>query len=177
LLDIQGLAPGLSSREEAASVPQITFSVNGHVVSVNVKPGDLLADVLRTQLGLLGVKIGCSEGECGACTVLVDGKAVLSCIYPAPKVAGCNVTTIEGLGTEDGLDAIQQAFVDCCAVQCGYCTPGMILAAKALLDENPRPTREEIVAGISGNLCRCTGYYQIVDAIALAAARLAGDDP
>jgi carbon-monoxide dehydrogenase small subunit len=158
-------------------VPQIAFNLNGHAVSAEVEPGDLLADVLRNQLGMLGVKIGCSEGECGACTVLVDGKAVLSCIYPALKVARCSVTTIEGLGTDGQLDAIQQAFVDCCASQCGYCTPGMILSAKALLDENPRPTREEIVAGISGNLCRCTGYYQIIDAIALAAARLAGDEP
>jgi aerobic-type carbon monoxide dehydrogenase small subunit (CoxS/CutS family) len=158
-------------------VSQITFNLNGQAVSANVEPGDLLADVLRDELGILGVKVGCNEGECGACTVLVDGKAVLSCIYPAPKVAGCSVTTIEGLGKEDGLDAIQQAFVDCCASQCGYCTPGMILAAKALLDENPRPSREEIIAGISGNLCRCTGYYQIVDAIELAAARLAGGTP
>jgi len=158
-------------------VPQIAFILNGHAVSARVGPGDLLADVLRDDLGILGVKIGCSEGECGACTVLVNGRAVLSCIYPAPKVAGCSVTTIEGLGTDSQLDVIQQAFVDCCASQCGYCTPGMILSAKALLDENPRPTREEIVAGISGNLCRCTGYYQIVDAIALAATRLAGDEP
>jgi aerobic-type carbon monoxide dehydrogenase small subunit (CoxS/CutS family) len=157
-------------------VPQISFSLNGRAVSADVEPSDLLADVLRYRLHILGVKVGCGEGECGACTVLVDGRAVLSCIYPAPKVAGCSITTIEGLGTDDQLDAIQQAFVDCCASQCGYCTPGMILAAKALLDENPQPTREEIVAGISGNLCRCTGYYQIIDAIELAAARLSGGD-
>jgi aerobic-type carbon monoxide dehydrogenase small subunit (CoxS/CutS family) len=157
-------------------VPQISFSLNGRAVSADVEPSDLLADVLRYRLHILGVKVGCGEGECGACTVLVDGRAVLSCIYPAPKVAGCSITTIEGLGADDQLDAIQQAFVDCCASQCGYCTPGMILAAKALLDQNPQPTREEIVAGISGNLCRCTGYYQIIDAIELAAARLSGGD-
>ena len=151
---------------------QTTFVLNGTPTSVEIAPGDLLADVLREKLGIIGLKIGCGEGECGACTVLIDGKAVLSCIYPAIKIAGCRVTTIEGLQTNGQLGVIQQAFVDCCASQCGYCTPGMIMAAKALLDDNPKPTRQEIMQGISGNICRCTGYYQIIDAIELAARRL-----
>jgi len=153
-------------------VVEIAFVLNGQKVTVEVEPGDLLAYVLRERLGAIGVKVGCGEGECGACTVLVDGVAVLSCIYPALKVAGRQVTTIEGLREDGQIDVIQQAFVDSFASQCGYCTPGMVLAAKALLDQNPAPTRTEIAEGISGNLCRCTGYYQIVDAIELAARRL-----
>jgi carbon-monoxide dehydrogenase small subunit len=151
---------------------QIRFTLNGQGITVTVAPGALLASVLREQLGIIGVKIGCGEGECGACTVLVDGTATLSCIYPAVKVDGCRVTTIEGLSQDRRLHVIQEAFVDCFASQCGYCTPGMIMAAKALLDQNPEPTRDEIMADISGNICRCTGYYQIVDAIELAAKRL-----
>jgi carbon-monoxide dehydrogenase small subunit len=156
---------------------KITFTLNDQETTVDVGAGDLLADTLRDKLGVIGVKVGCAEGECGACTVLVDGRAVLSCIYPAHKVAGCRVTTIEGLRQGRQLHVIQQAFVDCFASQCGYCTPGMIMAAKALLDENPHPTRDEIMAGISGNICRCTGYYQIVDAIELAAQRLGEEAP
>jgi len=153
------------------SIP-LRFTLNGQQAAVDVSPGALLADVLREQLGLVGVKIGCGEGECGACTVLVDGVATLSCIYPAVKVHGRAVTTVEGLSHDREVHVIQQAFIDCFASQCGYCTPGMIMAAKALLDQNPDPTRDEIMAGISGNICRCTGYYQIVDAIQLAARRL-----
>ena len=149
----------------------ITCTVNGAWVTVDVAADELLADVLREKLGLIGVKIGCGEGECGACTVLVDGQATLSCIYPAAKADRRQIITIEGLRDDAKLHVIQQAFVDRSAAQCGYCTPGMILAAKALLDVNPSPTREEILAGISGNICRCTGYYQIVEAIALAAER------
>jgi aerobic-type carbon monoxide dehydrogenase small subunit (CoxS/CutS family) len=151
----------------------LTFTVNGSEVSAEVYPDDTLADVLRDRLGLIGTKVACSEGECGACTVLLDGKAVTSCITPAMKVQGRSVTTIEGLSHDSQLHAIQQAFVDSTGAQCGYCTPGFIMAAKALLDSNPSPTRDEIMRGISGNLCRCTGYYQIVDAVALAAQRLA----
>ncbi len=147
--------------------------LNGQKVTVEVEPGDLLADVLRDKLGLIGTKISCGEGECGACTVLVDGRAVDSCLYPALKVQGREVITIEGLGQDNRLDPIQQAFVDKTAPQCGYCIPGMIISAKALLDENPHPTRKEIEEGISGHLCRCTGYYQIIEAIELAAERLA----
>jgi carbon-monoxide dehydrogenase small subunit len=156
-------------------MPTLSMIVNGKEVSVEVEPGDLLAHVLRDRLGLIGTKISCGEGECGSCTVLVDGLTVTSCIYPALKAQGREVTTIEGLSKGTQLHPIQQAFVDVTAPQCGYCIPGMILSAKALLDENPRPTREEIKKGISGNVCRCTGYYQIVEAIELAARRLAGE--
>lgn len=154
-------------------MPTLKMILNGQEVTVEVEPGDLLADVLRDRLGLIGTKISCGEGECGACTVLVDGRAVDSCIYPALKAQGRGVITIEGLGEDNRLDAIQQAFVDKTAPQCGYCIPGMVISAKALLDENPHPTRKEIEEGISGNLCRCTGYYQIIEAIELAAERLA----
>jgi len=154
-------------------MPELRMRVNGKEVTVEVEPDDLLAYVLRDKLELIGTKIGCGEGECGACTVLVDGQSVTSCIYPALKAQGRDVTTIEGLRRNEELHVIQQAFIDCAASQCGYCTPGMIMSAKALLDANPNPSREEIEAGISGNLCRCTGYYQIVEAIHLAAQRLA----
>jgi carbon-monoxide dehydrogenase small subunit len=156
-------------------MPEIAFTLNGRQTNLDVLPDELLADVLREKLGLIGVKVGCGEGECGACTVLVDGEAVLSCIYPVLKVQGRQVITIEGLSQDRQLHVIQQAFVDCTASQCGYCTPGMIMAAKALLDQNANPTRQEIASGISGNLCRCTGYYQIIDAIELAAQRLRED--
>jgi len=148
--------------------------VNGKQVSVDVEPGDLLAHVLRDKLGLIGTKISCGEGECGACTVLVDGLTVTSCIYPALKAQGREVATIEGLAEDGKLHPIQQAFIDATAPQCGYCIPGMIMSATALLDDKPNPTREEIKEGIAGNLCRCTGYYQIIEAIELAAQRMAG---
>ncbi len=156
-------------------MPTLKMILNGREVTVEVEPGDLLADVLRDRLGLIGTKISCGEGECGSCTVLVDGRTVDSCIYPALKAQGREVITIEGLGRDNRLDPIQQAFVDKTAPQCGYCIPGMVISAKALLEENPHPTREEIEEGISGNLCRCTGYYQIIEAIELAAERLAGE--
>ena len=151
----------------------LKLNVNGSDVSVEVRPDETLADVLRDRLGLIGTKVACGEGECGACTVLLDGVAVTSCITPAIKAEGRTVLTIEGLSAEKQIHTIQQAFVDATASQCGYCTPGFIMAAKALLDANPNPTRDEIMHGISGNLCRCTGYYQIVDAVELAAERLA----
>lgn len=154
-------------------MPKLNIILNGKDVSVDVEPGDLLAHVLRDNLGIIGTKIACGEGECGACTVLVEGISVTSCIYPAMKAQGREVTTIDGLGEHGDLHPIQQAFVDKTAPQCGYCIPGMVMSAKTLLDENPDPTREEIEEGISGNLCRCTGYYQIVEAIELAAQRLA----
>jgi len=154
-------------------MPELEMAVNGEDVVVQVAADDMLADVLRDKLGLIGTKIGCGEGECGACTVLVDGVAVTSCIYPALKAQGREVTTLEGLSHDGEPHVIQQTFIECAAAQCGYCTPGMIMSAKALLDANPNPTREEIETGISGNLCRCTGYYQIIEAIQLAAVRLA----
>ena len=154
-------------------MPILTMLLNGSISSVLIEPGELLADVLRDKLHLIGTKIGCGEGECGACTVLVDGLAVASCIYPALKAAGRQVTTIEGLQQDGKLHAIQEAFVECTASQCGYCTPGMIMSAYALLNENSNPSVEEIKESISGNLCRCTGYYQIVEAIQSAAQKLA----
>ena len=154
-------------------MPTLTMVLNGEETSIEIEPGDLLVDVLRDRLHLIGTKVGCGEGECGACTVIVDGLAVTSCIYPALKASGKRVTTIEGLKTDGKLHAVQEAFIECTAAQCGYCTPGMIMSAYALLSENPDPTIEEIKMGVSGNLCRCTGYYQIVEAVQLAARKLA----
>jgi carbon-monoxide dehydrogenase small subunit len=143
----------------------LTMTLNGESVTVEVEPFELLVDVLRDKLGLTGTKIGCNEGECGACTVIMDGQAVLSCLLPAMKAHGREVVTIEGLSRDGELHPLQQAFVEKGAVQCGYCTPGMIMSAKALLDENPQPSADEIEEAIAGNLCRCTGYLQIVEAI------------
>ncbi len=148
-----------------SKVVEISMVVNGESVVLRTSPYRTLLSILREDLGLTGVKEGCGVGECGACTVLMDGKAVNACLVLAPKADGRTIVTIEGLGDADHLHPLQQAFIDHGAVQCGFCTPGMILSAKALLDENPNPTRLEIREGISGNLCRCTGYQQIVDAI------------
>jgi carbon-monoxide dehydrogenase small subunit len=154
---------------------EITFSLNGVVYTVTVEESKRLLDVLRDELGMTGTKEGCGAGECGACTVIVDGRAVNSCLYPAPEVQGRSVTTIEGLhGPRHRLHPIQQAFVDGGAIQCGFCTPGMILSAKALLDANPDPSDEEIREALQGNLCRCTGYVQIVEAVKAAAQKLKG---
>lgn len=144
---------------------KVEFVLNGKSLSMDVDPGRMLLDVLRHDLGLKGAKEGCGQGECGACTVLLNGKAVLSCLIPIPRVQGCSVTTIEGLETEEGLHPLQEAFVQHGAVQCGFCTPGMILSAKALLDESEHPSSQEIKEAISGNLCRCTGYLKIIEAI------------
>ena len=144
---------------------KIEFSLNGKPASLNVEPGRMLLHVLRQDLGLKGAKEGCGMGECGACTVILDGEAVLSCLIPVGRVQGCSITTIEGLESEEGLHPLQKAFIEHGAVQCGYCTPGMILSAKAALDQNPSLREDEIRAAISGNLCRCTGYVKIVEAI------------
>jgi carbon-monoxide dehydrogenase small subunit len=145
---------------------KMSFKVNGKAVQISLPPGRLLVDVLREELGLTGTKVGCREGECGACTVLLDGVPVNSCLLPARKAAGREVTTIEGLETRDGaLDEVQRAFMDTGASQCGFCTPGMILTAKALLDKNPDPNEGEIRQALSGVLCRCTGYRKIVQAV------------
>ncbi len=149
----------------------LRFRVNGDPVEVGVRDRETLLEVLRGRLGLTGTKQGCDVGDCGSCTVLLDGEPVLSCLTLAADVEGREVLTIEGLARGDGLHPLQQAFLDAGAVQCGYCTPGMILTAKALLDRNPRPSRGEIRAALSGNLCRCTGYRKIVDAVELAARR------
>ena len=139
--------------------------LNGRPTEVEIEPYDLLAGVLRERLGLIGTKIGCGEGECGACTVLVDGTSVLSCIYPAAKVQGRTVTTVEGLASGGKLHPVQEAFMEHFAAQCGYCTPGFVMSTVALLEENPHPSHQEILEGLSGNLCRCTGYYQIIQAV------------
>ncbi len=143
----------------------LQMCLNGQEVNLDVQSGATLATVLREQLGLTGTKIGCEEGECGACTVLVDGQAVNSCLYPALKAAGREVLTIEGLSPPGQLHPLQRAFIDCGAVQCGYCTPGILLSAVALLRKNPHPSEDEIRRAISGNLCRCTGYLNIIKAI------------
>jgi carbon-monoxide dehydrogenase small subunit len=147
----------------------LTMKLNGHEVTIDVKPDALLIDVLRDQLELTGTNEACGEGECGACTVLLDGEPVTSCLVPALKAQGREVMTVEGLASGVELHPLQKAFVEHGAVQCGYCTPGMLMSAKALLDRNPHPSEEEIKRAISGNLCRCTGYAKIVEAIGAAA--------
>jgi carbon-monoxide dehydrogenase small subunit len=143
----------------------IELNVNGEHYEVAVEPQRTLLEVLREKLGLTGTKKACDEGQCGSCTVLMDGKPVSSCLVLALEAQGKDILTIEGLSTGGQLHPLQQAFVDLGAIQCGYCTPGMILAGKALLDENPSPTEDEVRGAISGNLCRCTGYAKIVEAI------------
>ncbi len=143
----------------------ITLTVNQKKYELAVSPNTALIDLLRDELNLMGAKEGCGIGECGACTVLLDGKAVSSCVMLAVEADGCEIGTIEGLETETGLHPIQEAFVEKGAIQCGFCTPGMILSAKGLLDKNPEPSEKEIRTAISGNLCRCTGYQKIVEAI------------
>ncbi|MGM0471039.1 MAG: (2Fe-2S)-binding protein [Bacillota bacterium] len=143
----------------------ITLTVNNREYSFDVEPDLRLVDLLREKLGLMGTKEGCGEGECGACTVIMDGNTVHSCMVLAAQSDGSEVLTIEGLGSADNLHPLQEAFIEHGAVQCGFCTPGMILSAKNLLDKNPSPTEEEIKEGISGNICRCTGYSKIIAAI------------
>jgi carbon-monoxide dehydrogenase small subunit len=151
----------------------ITFTLNGTQINVAVDSYQTLLDVLRGSLCMTGTKEGCGEGECGACTVLVDGLAINACLYPAFETAGRSITTIEGIaGKKNRLSIIQQAFVDSGAIQCGFCTPGMILSAKALLDTQPDPSDAEIREALSGNLCRCTGYVQIIEAVKKTAARM-----
>ena len=144
----------------------ITFRLNGEETRVDAEPHWNLLQVLRDKLGLMGTKEGCGVGECGACTVIVNGEAINACIFPVLEADGKAITTIEGLADKEGeLDSLQRAFVEHGAVQCGFCTPGMILSAKALIENKPDPTDEDIKVAISGNLCRCTGYVQIIEAI------------
>lgn len=150
----------------------ISLKVNGEDYEIEVDPRRTLLEVLRDELGLTGTKESCGIGECGACTVLMDGKAILSCLTLAVEANGKDVLTIEGLAKDGELHPLQEAFVEHGAIQCGFCTPGMILSAKALLDKNPRPTKEEVRSGIAGNLCRCTGYAKIVEAILAASQKL-----
>ncbi len=148
----------------------IELDINNRVYEVAVDARDLLLDVIRKKVGLTGTKKGCGEGDCGACTVLIDGKPELACIKLAIACQGKKITTIEGLVQEGGaLHPLQQAFVDHGAVQCGFCTPGMILSSKALLDRNPKPTQYDIKHELSGNICRCTGYKRIIEAVKAAA--------
>jgi carbon-monoxide dehydrogenase small subunit len=152
----------------------IVLNVNGILYNVNVETHRTLVEVLRDTLGLTGTKKSCNEGECGACTVLMDGKPVASCLVLAVAAQGKEITTIEGLAQGERLDPVQEAFVKHTAIQCGFCTPGMVMAAKAFLDEHPKPSPAEVRKAISGNLCRCTGYQQIVDAIMAAAETMSG---
>ena len=151
----------------------VQFTLNGSEVSAEMESHKMLVEVLRDVFEMTGTKEACGQGECGACTVLVDGVSVNSCLYPVFEVEGKSVTTVEGLVGEGGkLHPIQEAFVEKGGIQCGFCSPGMIMSAKALLDENPDPSDKETKRGISGNLCRCTGYVQIIDSIKDASTRL-----
>jgi carbon-monoxide dehydrogenase small subunit len=150
----------------------LELKINGELYKVEVEPWRTLADVLRNELGLIGLKVSCNSGNCGSCTVLIDGRAVRSCLLLAPQARGKEITTIEGLATAEGLHPLQEAFIEHFAVQCGFCTGGMILAAKSLLDEEPDATEEEIKTGMSGNLCRCTGYVKIIEAILAAQEKM-----
>jgi carbon-monoxide dehydrogenase small subunit len=153
----------------------VRFTLNGEAVSTDIAPATRLVDLLRDEFELTGTKVGCEEGECGACTVLVDGEAINSCLYLAADVEGKPVVTIEGLAGEGGLDDVERAFVESGAVQCGFCTPGMIMRTYAFLRENADPSEEEIRRSIEGNICRCTGYVKILEAIrSLAASRSGG---
>jgi carbon-monoxide dehydrogenase small subunit len=148
------------------------FNVNGVIYEEEIDHRRTLLEVLRENFGLLGVHKGCDEGQCGACTVLINGKAVNSCLILAASVQGKKITTIEGLAQGEKLHPVQEAFVEAGAIQCGFCTPGMIMITKAFLDKNPNPTEEEAKRAISGNLCRCTGYFQIIDAVMKAAEKM-----
>jgi aerobic carbon-monoxide dehydrogenase small subunit len=152
---------------------ELSFTVNGERKSVRVYTMERLLDVLRRQLGLTGAKEGCGEGECGACAVLMDGELVDSCLVPALQANGSRIVTIEGLPSDSQVRALQESFLECGGAQCGICTPGMILAAAQLLKRKPAPTMDDIREGLSGNLCRCTGYIQIFEAVAEAARRSA----
>jgi carbon-monoxide dehydrogenase small subunit len=154
---------------------QLTLTVNDETRVVSAPLHHTLLEVLREELGLTGTKHGCELGECGTCTVLVDGQPVLSCLAVPAALAGRLITTIEGMESASGLHPLQQAFAELGAAQCGYCTPGFLLAGKALLEETPAPTRAQIVYALGGNLCRCTGYLKIYEAVELAAARMGGE--
>jgi carbon-monoxide dehydrogenase small subunit len=150
----------------------IKFVINGQSVEVRVKPWRTLLELIREDLNLTGTKEGCGHGECGSCTVIMDGKTVNSCLVPALEADGQEILTIEGLSKDDKLNPIQEAFVERSGMQCGFCTPGMIISAKALLDRNPDPSEQEIREAVAGNFCRCTGYTKIVESIGAAAKAL-----
>ena len=150
----------------------LRFTLNGEEKSLDIEPGISALELIRDVLDLKGTKEGCGIGECGACTIVVDGKAVNACLMFAAQLDGRNVLTAEGLGKDDALHPIQQSFIQHHAVQCGFCTPGILMSTRALLEENPQPNREQIVKAVAGNLCRCTGYQSIIDAIDAAATGL-----
>lgn len=152
------------------------FKINGRPYEVLITPNMTLSEVLREQLDLTGTKLGCGVGECGSCTVLIDGKPMLSCSTLAIAVRNKDILTIEGLSKGTQLHPLQQAFINSGAIQCGFCTPGMIMTAKALLDENPNPTRQQVKEALGGNLCRCTGYVKIIDAVMAAAGMMRKGD-
>ena len=155
----------------------ICFTLNGKPTQVDIEPDELLIDVLRYKLSLTGTKKGCGEGECGACTILLDNLPVNSCLIPAMKADGKELITIEGLAPDEALHPIQESFLEAGAVQCGFCSPGAILSTKALLDEQKNPTDSDIKKALSGHICRCTGYVQMADAVRLAASKMRKDDP
>jgi len=151
---------------------EISLKINGEIYEVMVEPYQTLLEVLREKLGLTGTKHGCDDGKCGACTVLIDGKAVRSCLMLAVNAKDKEITTIEGLAKDGKLHPVQKAFIEHGAIQCGFCTPGMIMLTKSFLEENPNPKNEEIKEALSGNICRCTGYVKIIEAIKAAAEEM-----
>ncbi|HID07074.1 MAG TPA: (2Fe-2S)-binding protein [Armatimonadetes bacterium] len=159
------------------STRTITLHVNGEDYQITVEPQTRLLDALRYHIGLTGTKEGCGTGDCGACSVLIDGKLVCSCLVLAVSAEGKDILTIEGIAKDGELHPIQKAFIECGAVQCGFCTPGMILATKALLDEMPNPSLDDIKRALAGNLCRCTGYVKIFEAVQMAARMMSQDSP
>ena len=154
---------------------KVAFELNGKDVTVETRPNQTLVDLLRDELGITSVKKGCEQGECGACTLMVDGVAVTSCIVLAPQVEGRKVTTLDGLEDDPLMEKLRAAYVENGAVQCGFCTPGMLISSYALLKVNPKPTQEEVKIGIEGNICRCTGYTKIIAAIHDAAERMSDE--
>lgn len=150
----------------------ISFRLNGEVIEIAVSPAEMLLDVLREKMHLTGTKRGCGKGECGACTIIFNGKAMNACLIPAMRAQGADIQTIEGVEGEGGLHPLQQSFIDKGAVQCGFCTPGMIMSAKALLDKNKSPSKDQIREAVGGNICRCTGYVKIEAAVEDAARNL-----
>lgn len=163
--------PGEGESGVSGMKVRVVLDVNGEPREAFVEPGWTLLKVLREELGLTGAKLGCGDGECGACTVIIDGRAVPSCLVFAVGAGGKEITTIEGLQSEGVLHPLQEAFMEHGAVQCGFCTPGMIMSAKALLDDNPDPTEEDVREALQGNLCRCTGYKKIVEAVLSVSGR------